>query len=215
MGKAWLIPLQKAFALVKETQGLEQYRQALAGGQGVILLAPHLGNWEILGQYVCQDVDATFMYQPPKLEEIDELLQKTRSRVGIAMAPTNIKGVAQLIKALDRGGMIGLLPDQVPTEEGGAYADFFGEPAWTMTLVSKLIHRTRPRVFFGYAKRLENAAGYKVVISEADQEIYSDDLQESLNGLNRSVERCVLDCVEQYQWEYKRFRRQPDGKKFY
>ena len=215
MGKAWLIPLEEAFALIKETEGIDQYRQAIAEGNGVILLVPHLGNWEMMGQYASQDVEATFMYQPPKMEAMDKLLKETRSRVGGSLAPTNIKGVAKIIKALDRGEMVGLLPDQVPNEEGGAYADFFQEPAWTMTLVSKLISRSRPRVFFGYAKRLENSAGYKAVITEADPEIYSDKLDESLAGLNKSVERCVLDCVEQYQWEYKRFRHQEDGNKFY
>lgn len=215
MGKAWLIPLKKAFVLVRETEGLDEFHQAVKEERGIILLAPHLGNWEIFGPYICEGVPSTFMYQPPKLESMDKLLKKTRARNGIKLAPTNVRGVSQLIKALKKGEMVGLLPDQVPTEEGGAYADFFAEPAWTMTLVSKLISRTKPRVFFGYAKRLENTSGFKVVIREADSEIYSEDLQRSLNGLNKSVERCVMDCPEQYQWEYKRFRRQPGGRKFY
>jgi len=36
-----------------------------------------------------------------------------------------------------------------------------------------------------------------------------------LQGVNDSVQYCVEMAVEQYQWEYKRFRRQPDGKELY
>jgi KDO2-lipid IV(A) lauroyltransferase len=34
---------------------------------------------------------------------------------------------------------------------------------------------------------------------------------EAAAALNRSVESCIADCPEQYQWEYKRFKKQPDG----
>jgi Kdo2-lipid IVA lauroyltransferase/acyltransferase len=215
MGKAWWLPLPQTFSLVKETEGIEEFHQALEKQEGVILLAPHLSNWEIFGLYICQGVDSTFMYQPPKLPGLDRLLKKVRSRGGISLAPTNRKGVAQLLKALQRGEMIGLLPDQVPTEEGGKFAPFFAEPALTMTLVSKLIERCKARVFCGYVQRLPESRGFKLVIREAEPEIYNADLDESVKGLNRTVERCVMDAVEQYQWEYKRFRRRPDGKSFY
>jgi len=31
-------------------------------------------------------------------------------------------------------------------------------------------------------------------------------------ALNQSIEDCILDCPEQYQWNYKRFRLQPEGR---
>jgi KDO2-lipid IV(A) lauroyltransferase len=54
-----------------------------------------------------------------------------------------------------------------------------------------------------------------VVLQAADELIYSEDLTQSVAGLNRSVEACVSRALPQYQWEYKRFRRQADGSKFY
>jgi KDO2-lipid IV(A) lauroyltransferase len=53
--------------------------------------------------------------------------------------------------------------------------------------------------------------GFKLVFTEADDAIYADDLQQSLAGLNRSIEAVVRVAPEQYQWEYKRFKRQPPG----
>lgn len=215
MGKSWLLPLEKTLSLVKETKGMEAFQEALKQEEGVIMLVPHLSNWEICGMYVSEGTKSTFMYQPPKLPGLDRLMKKARSRGGISLAPTNPKGVAQLLKALRRGEMVGLLPDQVPSDEGGLYAPFFAESALTMTLASKLVGRCKARVFCGYAKRLSGSRGFKLVVREAEPAIYSAALEDSVIGLNQSVERCVMDAVEQYQWEYKRFRRRADGTKFY
>ncbi|MBL4580426.1 MAG: lysophospholipid acyltransferase family protein [Gammaproteobacteria bacterium] len=215
MGKSWMLPIDKTCSLVTQTEGLEEFKQAAGGKQGIILLAPHLSNWEIFGLYVCQNIESTFMYQPPKLPALDRLLQRTRSRGGMKLAPADRKGVSMVLKALQRGEMVGVLPDQVPNDEGGEFSKFFGEQALTMTLVSKLVARSQARVFCGFVVRLPKGKGFKLTIREADQAIYDEELLASVRGLNKSVEDCVLMAVEQYQWEYKRFRRQPDGKKFY
>jgi Kdo2-lipid IVA lauroyltransferase/acyltransferase len=215
MGKSWILPIEETYSLVTETEGLEEFKQAAAGNEGTILLAPHLSNWEIFGLFASQNNPTTFMYQPPKLPALDRLLQKTRSRGGIKLAPTDRKGVSLVLKALQRGEMVGVLPDQVPNEEGGEYAEFFGEQALTMTLVSKLIARSQARVFCGFVIRQPKGNGFKLWVREADPEIYDENLSKSVRGLNKTVEDCVRVAVEQYQWEYKRFRKQPDGKKFY
>ena len=54
-----------------------------------------------------------------------------------------------------------------------------------------------------------------MIVQEADQGIYSEDVSISLSALNSTVEQHVLSAIEQYQWEYKRFRKQADGSKFY
>ena len=215
MGKSWMLPIEKTCSLVTQTEGLESFQQAVKSSQGIVLLAPHLSNWEIFAVYVSQNIESTFMYQPPKLLALDRLLRRVRSRGGMKLAPTDIKGVSLVLKALKRGELVGVLPDQVPNEEGGEFAKFFGEQALTMTLVSKLVARSQARVFCGCVVRLPKGRGFKLTIQEANQLIYNEDLLTSVRGLNKSVEDCVLMAVEQYQWEYKRFRKQPDEKKFY
>ena len=215
MGKAWVAPLSVTLKLVQESEGLSAFDAAVTSPRGVILLAPHLGNWEIFGFFACEGRPASFMYQPPQNAGIDNLLRAVRSRGGVNLAPTNRKGVAQLLSALKRGEIVGILPDQVPADAGGAFADFYGEPALTMTLVSKLIQRTGAQVFCGFAERLPNGRGFVAVFEPANAAIYSADLQESLEGLNRSVESIVNRALPQYQWEYKRFRRRPDNSEFY
>ena len=215
MGKAWAQPVSWTIALVKEEDGYQEFLAAGESGKGVILLAPHLSNWEIFGFYACQDLASNFMYQPPRSAAMDRLLKEVRSRSGVQMAPTSRAGVAQVLAALKRGEMVGVLPDQVPADGSGEFAPFFGEPAYTMTLVSKLAQRTGAHVFCGFAQRLPGGRGFKAVFRRADETIYSSDIEVSLAGLNRSVEDCVQLAPAQYQWEYKRFRRRPDNQEFY
>jgi KDO2-lipid IV(A) lauroyltransferase len=203
MGKAWLLPVQQTLDLVTEAEGLEELRAAAATGDGVILLAPHLGNWEVFGYYACEGLAANFMYQPPKSPPMDALLRSVRAKSGVKLAPTNRKGVAILLGALQRGELVGVLPDQVPADEGGVFAPFFGQSAFTMTLTSRL------------AQRLPQGKGFKAVVKRADSGVFDADLEVSASAINRSVESLVEQAPEQYQWEYKRFRRQADNSEFY
>ena len=131
------------------------------------------------------------------------------------MAPTHRTGVSKVLAALRRGEVVGILPDQIPPAEGGRFVPFFGEPALTMTLPSKLIQKTTAKVFCGFAQRLPNARGYKIIVEEAISDIYSPDLDESIIALNKTIENTIMKSMEQYSWEYKRFRRRPDGSRFY
>ncbi|MBM88378.1 MAG: hypothetical protein CMQ41_08395 [Gammaproteobacteria bacterium] len=215
MGKSWLLPMDETLAMVVDIEGQDKFDAAYQSGNGIILLAPHLGNWEVFGFYLADSAVSTWLYQPPKSRAIDRLITETRSRGGISMAPTNRAGVTQVFKALRKGEVVGILPDQVPSKEGGVYASFFGVSAFTMTLVSKLLQKSDARVFCGFAKRLPRSCGYKVIVEEASSEIYSNDIGVSVEALNKSVEKNVEKAIAQYQWEYKRFKKQPDGKKFY
>ena len=82
-----------------------------------------------------------------------------------------------------------------------------GQPCFTGTLASNMIRRTGALAVFGFAERVPG--GFIVRYSLAEESIYDADTAISLAALNRGVEACVRQCVEQYQWEYKRFRVRP------
>ncbi len=192
--------------VAREGDGL--LRAKVAEGKGVLVLAPHHGNWEVVAPYLASVARLTAMYQPLENPNMDELVLAGRSKLNITMAPTNRKGVMMLFKALQGGTIVGILPDQVPAKDaGGEIAPFMGQPALTMTLVHGLIQRTGCAVCSCYAERVKG--GFKIVVMEADPAIYSAEQPLSVAGLNASVEACVRRVPAQYQWEYKRFRRLP------
>ncbi len=186
-------------------EGEDLLRAELAKGQGLIVLAPHLGNWEVVAPYLASIAPLTAMYQPLAIPAMDKIILAGRSKTNINMAPTNRKGVAMLLKTLQQGNIVGILPDQLPKKDAGAeMAPFFGQETLTMSLVHSLISRTQARAVAVFAMRVPR--GFKMIVLPADEAIYGDDPVISVRGLNASVESCVRLAPSQYQWEYNRFR---------
>jgi len=207
-GAIWRNSSEWLHTKIVAIEGEDILRSELAKGKGLLVLAPHIGNWEVVGPYIAKIAPLTVMYQPLLLPALNDLIFSGRSKLNISLAPTNRKGVCMLLKALQQGTTIGILPDQVPNKDAGAEpVNFFGHPAMTMSLVHSLIERTDCRAISIFAKRVEN--GFKIIIQPAAIEIYSANMSESLLGLNLSIEACVRLAPTQYQWEYSRFRSLP------
>lgn len=212
MGKAWLASPKDTLGYIKGVEEELNVNAALAKGKGVITIVPHLGNWEILNLYAAKRFPLHVLYQPPKLKELEDYIRQARTRIGTKVYPTDRRGVSAMFQALRDGEVVGILPDQEPPPSAGVFAPFFGVDALTVTLISKLAKKTGAKVICAYAKRLPKGKGFQVVIKRADQEIYSENLQQSVAALNRTIENCVADAIDQYQWEYKRFKTGWNGK---
>lgn len=211
LGHIWHHSLDRVHGMIRDVHGLELVKEARNSGQGIIFAAPHLGNWEMLGVYICQMGPMTTLYKPPKIKGLERLIVASRSRPGAEIVPTDRHGVIRLSKTLQQGGMTGILPDQQPHTDGGVFAPFFGIQAFTMTLLPKLAVKTKATVIFAYAKRRPNGAGFDIVFTAADPDIYHADPVVAATAMNKSVEQCVRAAPAQYQWEYKRFKKRPDS----
>lgn len=212
-GYIWHASLAKVLASIVRVTNREILDTALEAKRGVIVLAPHLGSWETCGPFLTNCAPTTYLYKPPKLAGFEASMVAFRSRGSASLAPTNRKGIAMLIKALERGEIVGILPDQEPNEEGGVFAPFFGVNALTMTLISRLAAKTGATVVTVFAKRLPKGRGFELIFGAARPGIDSDDPVTAAAALNLSVEDCVRQVPSQYQWEYRRFKRQPDNSK--
>ena len=211
IGPLWRWDGERVMDLVKGVTGEEAVREAMQAGRGVIMLGPHLGAWEMVGLYCSRHFPITSLYAPPRMEALDAPMREARERMGARLVPTDAGGVRALARALRNGEMAGILPDQTPRRGQGEFAPFFGHPAYTMVLASKLAAKSGAAVFFTFAERLPRGRGFHMHFIPAEPEIASRDLNESLAALNRGVEACIERAPEQYQWSYKRFRERPEG----
>ncbi|MDI5983694.1 lipid A biosynthesis acyltransferase [Halomonas sp. M4R5S39] len=206
LGFAWMADPARVEASILEVHGRELLDGARAEGRGVIVLAPHFGNWEVLNFWLSGHFPFTAMYEPPKIDALDPLIRQGRERMGARLVPTNPRGVAALLKALKRCEAIGILPDQEPSWGSGVFAPFFDRPAYTATLLPKLVARTEARVVTGVAKRLPGR-GFALHFLAADERVYATDETASATGVNACVEAAIALDPAQYQWEYKRYRK--------
>jgi len=207
----WLWPAEKVLGLIREVEGEEHLLAMKANGRGALALTPHLGQWELMGLVAPRYLAATNLYRPLRMWELDEPITAARERSGSRMAPATAKGIRQVYAAIGRHEMVGILPDQVPADSGGAFAPFFGIETHTMVFVSRLAASRDVDVVLTYAERLPRGRGYRIVAMPVDEAIHSEDLRTSLTALNAAVEAAVRALPAQYQWVYKRFKKRPDG----
>lgn len=205
---------QFAIDLVKEVEGLALFESALAEKKGVIVLAPHLGNWELVVHYLNQYSPMTAMFAPPKQAFLNDVMRRARQSSGATLVPADATGVRAQLKHLKKGGLIGILPDQQPkVGHAGIFAPFMGQIAYTMLLVNSLAQRTGAIPLMVFAERLSSGKGYKLRIQSAPEGIADKDTLIAATALNQGVADCVRLAPAQYQWTYKRFKHQPEGEK--
>ncbi|MDE0422502.1 MAG: lysophospholipid acyltransferase family protein [Gammaproteobacteria bacterium] len=199
----WTWPLRRLAKLLKGVEGEELLtRRAL--GRGAIVLVPHFGNWEYLGYYLNTLETLTPLYQRRRSRSVNQVLAAARDRLGSRSAPDSVAGLRQLLKALRAGGLLAILPDQVPSVDSAVAAPFFGRPALTMSLVSKLLQRVDVDVVVGTATRV--AGGFTIRLEAIDDAVRDADPAVCAHAINVAIETVVARAPAQYQWEYKRFR---------
>lgn len=210
MGHVWYGPWERTRNLILDVEGVELVRSAVDAGRGVIVLAPHLGNWEVLGLHLATLGDTVALFEPPKIVELGSLIQRARERSGGRLVPTTPRGIAALTKSVKGGGISGILPDQVPDSPVGAVnVPFMGVECATATLAWNLVRRTGAAAVMGVAFRIPG--GFRVCYTPAPAEIHEDDPQIALGAMNTAIADLLQGRESQYQWQYKRFRCRPAG----
>ena len=210
IARFWSKPEDGLQRVVSE-QGDGPLREAVANKEPILILAPHLGCWEVLNFWLARKFGLHAMFAPSGLPELDALVKQGREHFGTTMYPATARGVAGLVRAMRKGALTAILPDQVADRRSGRFAPFFGQPAYTGTLSCKLVKQTNARVFMAWARRLPGDQGFEIRVRPADPDIHDEDLDHALRAMNRSIEAVILEEPAQYLWSYKRFRRQPPG----
>lgn len=197
--KIWFAPAEAVSALVG-CKNWAVVEEARAEGRGLIFLTPHLGCFEVSAFYGAQRLPLTVLYRPPRLAWLEPLMVAGRSRGQARLAPATLRGVRTLYKALLAGEAVGLLPDQAPGAGEGTWASFFGRPAYTMTLVTRLQQATGAAIVLAFAERLPGGSGYELHLERVPDAGFDE------RALNRAVERLVRRRPEQYLWSYNRYK---------
>ena len=209
---AWALfrPIAEVTALVRELDGWEGVESLRAAGRPILFVTPHLGGYDIAGRYLWTRLPILAMYRPHKLSWLDELIREGRNRGaapdGSNVAPANMAGVRMLLRHLKKGGSSVILPDQVPGEGEGEWVEFFGRPAYTMTLTGRLQESTGAAIVFCYAQRLPDGRGFRLVLRPREEPLPAG-RGAAARAVNLGVEQLIRLSPEQYLWGYNRYKR--------
>ena len=201
----WMRPQAQVAALVTLVSGWDIVEAAWQRGEGILFLTPHLGCFEITAQYYAAHAPITVLYRPPKQAWLQPLIESGRGGANLHLAPADLAGVRRMLKALKRREAVGMLPDQVPGTGVGVGADFFGRPAYTMTLAARLTEASRATVIMAYAERLPGGAGFHLHLMAPETPIEGP-LEARAGAINRALEALIRRCPDQYLWGYNRYK---------
>jgi len=200
----WLRPRAEVIALVRSIDGREHVEAARASGKGIVFLTPHLGCFEITAQFAAAAFPITALYRPPKVAWLRTAIEQWRARDNMHLARVDLAGVRDLVAALARHEAVGILPDQVPGQGQGEWAEFFGRPAYTMTLAALLAERPDSTCLLAYGERLRGGAGYVLRIRPLPVARPGESPTRRVNG---AIEALIRECPAQYLWGYNRYKR--------
>jgi len=197
----WLSKESRVLSWVKEVKGLDEVKKAQNNNKGIIFITPHLGCYEITSIYMGSKNPLTVLYRPPRQKWLVNLIKKGREKGLSTLVPTDKSGVKQILKALKSGEAVGILPDQAANKGEGEWVDFFGRPAYTMVLLSKLVNKTGASVIMAFGERLGNGKGFKIHFKTIDPDAVS-----TPSKLNKLLEREIRKAPTQYLWNYDKHK---------
>lgn len=215
--RLWLRPAEAPVPDPVLWEGAELIEQALGRPGGLLILTPHLGSFEVAAHAYAQRFGSrqpmTVLYRPARKAWLRQMEETARARPGLSSAPASLAGVRQLMRALRDGGTVALLPDQVPPQGQGAWAPFFGRPAYTMTLAARLARQTGATVLLSWCERLPQGRGHVVHMTPwnqdwpppqgLDEEAWT---LQAATAINRAMEGLILRRPSQYLWGYHRYK---------
>ena len=200
--------LEKPLLATVEFRGLDNLEKAHKKGRGVIGIAAHSGNWELMAAAVGASVTPVSMVaHTMKKSYFDRVLERIRLRHGNRVIYRD-NGVRGMFAVLKDNGFLGILPDQVVKPPHGILADFLGRPAWTTMMPAKLALKTGSPMLPFFAHR----EGGKTIITIHPELVLSASGSEDeriLDGttkMNEAISLHILRHPTQWNWLYRRWK---------
>ena len=205
-GKCWITYPKLDVNKLVEVEGKDLILRSLEEGRGVILFTSHIGNIEVLLNFVANNFKSTVPYTPAKISALDSIIRSARDLMGANMVKADSGGVKSSLIALKDGNLLLMASDQVPKKSNGIISNFFGVSALTVTLISALSKKTKSPCHSVTCLRQNRGQGFKITFSKKISQLNELGVQDGVNLMNRELEKCIMKAPEQYAWEYKRFK---------
>jgi KDO2-lipid IV(A) lauroyltransferase len=209
------------FRWESETSPKSPERQAFEveheNGRGMLLIGPHLGNWEMgVFAYSAFRETLTYLARPLDNPKIEDFTVRLRSRFG-NRAINKSNSVTEAMKILRSGGILGVLPDVNVLHRDGVFVPFFGVPACTTSGVAMMAMRTGamivPMCCVWDEEQQKYIVHYGKLIEPMSTGDRHRDVLETTAAFTAEMEKFVRAYPEQWLWIHKRWKTRPEGEK--
>jgi len=149
-------------------EGLDLFLEQ-SNNQGVVLVLPHMGNWELLAQgmfLIRKDLNLGTHYRPLNNILIDQVVQKRRRRRGLQLFSKH-DSTLRLTSFVRNQGLLAILADQRVGPRGAAGL-FFGRPT-TLSPLPYLVAKRANAPLISIHCETTRCCQWKIVFRVIDQ----------------------------------------------
>ena len=205
---------EKEFVKNISVEGIENYREALKKGRGLVFIGAHFGNWELLGiaisllfqkgYLVARKLDNPYIHQ--KIEHL-------RTSAGNRVINKN-DAFWEMIKLLKKGELVGVLMDQNVDRREGVFVPFFGRPACTNKGLAMIVLKTKTPMVPIFMVRLQDGS-HRIIVKPEIPLVQTGDLKHDIRQntahINLAIEEMVRQYPDQWLWMHRRWKTQSQG----
>jgi KDO2-lipid IV(A) lauroyltransferase len=193
--------------------GWDHIAGPVSAGQGVILVAGHLGNWELGMAYIAaRGIKVSAVVRQMGNPLFDRYVTGARTRFGWNVIPDR-DAVRALPRAIRDANVVPMLADQGVQGLSAEFVPFFGRLARTPRGPALLALRLKAACVF-VAIALEPDGKYGIYFEPVPLTDTGDrdrDVPVIVAAYTRQLESWVRKYPDQYLWQHRRWRRRPDG----
>ncbi len=199
---------REVLSWVISAEGKEILDGLKSSGRGCIILAGHVGNWELLAAWLAQSgYPLTAVVRNPDDPELAALIEDYRHRSGVGTFEKHFI-MKEAVRFAKKGGFLGLLPDQA-WNASGIRGPFFGRTCFTAAGPAAMANLAGVPVVPVVSYRIEPFR-HRVVISPPldllTQGDRMDILRENTLRMNQAIEKMIRVCPEQWLWFHRRWK---------
>ena len=182
--------------------GLDPILQAQASGRGVILISGHFGNHDIARAVLSsRGLNVGALYRQANNPYFDKHYAATVRAISEPLFARSRRGLAEMVKHLRKGGMVGMLIDQ--HFSSGAPLDFLGRPAMTALSAAEMALKYNCLLVPVYGIRLPDGLHFELAV---ETPVPHSDARTMTQALNHSLAAQVRLHPEQWFWVHRRWK---------
>jgi len=176
----------------------------------LILIAPHFVGLDAGGLRINTLARGVSVYARQSNASWDDWLLRIRRRFSDPLLLTRGgRDLRVAVRAIEDGLPFYYLPDMDNGAAQSIFAPFFGVPAATIPMVSRLARIAKAKVMLAVTEM--TADGYRLHLEPPLADFPGGSVEEDTARVNREIERWVLRMNDQYLWTHRRFKTRPPG----
>jgi lauroyl/myristoyl acyltransferase len=187
-------------------KGWENLDKAFQHGKGVILVASHMGSWDVAGLAIAsRGYPVNAVSETLGNERMNRLGIEFRAKLGIELIPMEY-ALKRIFRALRRNEAVGLVTDRPLPPDEGTSVEFFGQRVAWPTGPAVLALRTGAKIITGYLARNADNDYIGEMYPPLDFEVTGDE-DADVQSITQQIVRIQEDLIRRFPDQWYMFRR--------